>query len=200
MLAASGLPSNLWAKAVLHSVWIRNRVPMRSLDENKTPYKKGTGKKPDFSHLYKWGSTVWVKKVGILKLDDKAKQGRFVGYDKESKGYRVYWPTKRKVSVERDIYFNKDESLQPNDTQIEGEWDIPVNLDTAEVDNKFSASPGQPKPADNDPNNNAEPSNPENEPEVQPEASNNTTERTTARRNSLKGLPQPDPIQYGHGK
>ena len=85
MLAASGLPSNLWAEAVLHSVWIRNRVPTRSLDKNKTPYEKGTGKKPDLSHLYEWGSSVWVKKVGALKLDDKAEKGRFVGYDEESK-------------------------------------------------------------------------------------------------------------------
>ena len=32
MIAASGLPSNLWAEAVLHSVWIQNCVPTCSLD------------------------------------------------------------------------------------------------------------------------------------------------------------------------
>jgi hypothetical protein len=47
-----------------------------------------------------------------------------VGYNTESKGYRIYWPSKNIVSVERDVYFNKDEILAPGIVQIEGETDI----------------------------------------------------------------------------
>jgi GAG-pre-integrase domain len=52
MILASGLSSNLWAEAVLHSVWIQNHIPTCSLDENKTPHEKGTRKKPDLLYLY----------------------------------------------------------------------------------------------------------------------------------------------------
>ena len=35
--------------------------------------------------------------------------GHFVGYDIESKGYRIYWPTKRTISVERNVVINKND-------------------------------------------------------------------------------------------
>ena len=44
-----------------------------------------------------------------------------MGYNNESKGYRVYWPSIRHVSIERDVYFNKNEALLPDTAQIEGE-------------------------------------------------------------------------------
>ena len=72
---------------------------------------------------------IWVKKLGTKKLDEKAEKGHFVGVNEKSRGYRVYCPGKKKVSIKQDVYFNKDESLQPNDTQIKEEWNIPVNLD-----------------------------------------------------------------------
>ena len=42
------------------------------------------------------------------KLDSQAVEGHLVGYDEESKGYRLYFPKCRSVVVERDVYFNKD--------------------------------------------------------------------------------------------
>jgi hypothetical protein len=44
-----------------------------------------------------------------------------VGYNNKSKGYRVYWPFRRHISIERDVYFNKNEALLPDTAQIEGE-------------------------------------------------------------------------------
>jgi hypothetical protein len=40
------------------------------------------------------------------KLDAQATKGRFVGYDLESKGYQIYWPKKRSITVERNMVFN----------------------------------------------------------------------------------------------
>ena len=37
MLYESKLPKNLWAEAISHHVWIRNRVPTRTLNRDKTP-------------------------------------------------------------------------------------------------------------------------------------------------------------------
>jgi hypothetical protein len=39
------------------------------------------------------------------KLDERTKAGKFMGYDSESKGYRVYWPDTHRVPIEQDIKF-----------------------------------------------------------------------------------------------
>jgi hypothetical protein len=113
--------------------------------------------------------TVWVKKLNTGKLNEKAEKSYFVDFDEESKGYRVYWPTKKKVSIERDVFFNKKESLQHNDTQIKGEWDIPINLDTIKVNNESNTIPKDNKPTSDDLNtsfNNNKPNNTKNVPET----------------------------------
>ena len=208
MLTASGLPKNLWAEAILHSVWIRNRVPTRSMGENKTPYEKGTGKKPNLSRLHEWGSTAWVKKLNVSKLDSKVEKGRFVGFDDESKGYRIYWPEKKRVSIERDVYFNKDEVLQSNEVQIEGEWDVPPNSDTPQASNKPENSEQSSKTVQDTPKipDKNQPQNPVTEAENSPNTPTTESQATNppqnesaptrnqhVRRNSLKGLQQFNP-------
>ena len=120
MIFQSGLTAALWAEAVRHSVWLRNRSPTRALDGNITPHEFGTKQKPDLSNLREWGSVCWVKILNAGKLEPHAQQVRFVGFDDEYKGYRVYWEGKNRVSIERDVYFNKNDALMP-DIQIEGE-------------------------------------------------------------------------------
>jgi len=39
----------------------------------------------------------YVKDLGAGKLDARAQKGRFVGYDSESKGFRIYGPESRKL-------------------------------------------------------------------------------------------------------
>ena len=53
-----------------------------------------------------------------------------MGYDSESKGFRIYWPTKQKISIERNVIFNEDDILTkdeivaiPGDVLAEGERD-----------------------------------------------------------------------------
>ena len=48
---------------------------------------------------------MWVHTKAKLKLDACAVEGRWVGYDKQSKGSRIYWPEKGSVTVERIIIF-----------------------------------------------------------------------------------------------
>ena len=73
-----------------------------------------------------WGSQIWVKRLDVQKLEPWALEVIFVGYDDESKGYRVYWPSKRHVSIKRDVYFNKNEAFLPDTAQIEGEQQGPI--------------------------------------------------------------------------
>ena len=51
----------------------------------------------------------YVKDNNAGKLDSRAHVGRFVGYDTESKGFWIYFPERRTVSIERNVVFNKDD-------------------------------------------------------------------------------------------
>jgi len=46
------------------------------------------------------------------KWDDRAVEGRFMGFDEESKSIRVYWPSKKIVTIEQDIYWNKESAIR----------------------------------------------------------------------------------------
>ena len=86
-LIAAGLPRFLWAEAIHHSMWLDARTPSRVLPEFITPLEKATGHKPNLWSVLEWGIPIWVKKPDAGKLDPHAAEGRFVGYDKEAKGY-----------------------------------------------------------------------------------------------------------------
>ena len=196
MLDESRLPKYLWAEAINHHVWIRNRVPTRSLNNNKTPHEMATGQKPDLSNVHPWGCKAWVKRLDVGKLEARAELCHYVGIDAESKGLRVYWPGKNRVTIERDVYFNENEALANDEVLIEGENDIRT------ISN--SPQPSQPEinpqPVQNDPiepeiaPNNAEvPENPQDNSATLPQ-------RKPVRRNSLEGLPQFDNEEFGRGK
>ena len=116
LLIASGLPRFLWEEAMKHATWLQNRTPARALDE-KTPYEAMHGKKPHLGGIQEFGAAAYVKDLKAGKLDARAQLGRFVGYDSESKGYRIYWPGKRTVSVEHNVVFNEND-IQASDGTV----------------------------------------------------------------------------------
>lgn len=123
MLLEAGLPKNLWGEAMSHATWIKNRSPMRALD-GKTPFEERYGKKPDLRDLHQFGCKVWVRLEDAGKLDAKAVEAKFVGYSAESKGgYRVYWPIKHNVTVERNVQFMDAPSVVV-DIQPEGVHEV----------------------------------------------------------------------------
>ena len=76
-----------------------------------TPYEAAFGKKPDLSDVREWGEKVWVRVEKGTKLGGRVKEGRWMGVSDESKGVRVYWPDKKTVSTERNVYYDKTQSL-----------------------------------------------------------------------------------------
>ena len=74
-------------------------------------------KKPHLASIQEFGATAYVKDLKAGKLDAHAQLGQFVGYDSESKGYRIYWPGKRSISVEHNVMFNQDD-IQINDSTV----------------------------------------------------------------------------------
>ncbi|KAL7284965.1 hypothetical protein ACG7TL_000054 [Trametes sanguinea] len=120
MLADSDLPHSLWSYAMLHATWLKNRTATRALG-SATPYEKRFGRVPDLRDLRTFGAKVWIRKEHAAKMESKAVEGRFVGYAPNAKGYRVYWPSKRSVSVERNVRFvEADLPLAADDEQLEG--------------------------------------------------------------------------------
>jgi hypothetical protein len=93
-------------------------------------------------------------------LDPHAVEGHFIGYDEEAKGYRIYWLTKRTVTIERAVYIDKAAVASPGDVMFEGELPVPMqtpqsttsNLTVNEpIENKCDNTPqsiptGTPKP------------------------------------------------------
>lgn len=85
---------------------IRNPCPTQTLNA-KSPFEVWNGKQPDVSDFNKFRC-----KVLCLKRESRrgrCKQGIFVGYSKQTKGYRI-WLTltqQKKIEVTRDVEFMK---------------------------------------------------------------------------------------------
>ena len=132
----------MWEEAMKHVTWLQNCTPSRAIN-GKTPYEMRHGKKPYMAGIQEFGAAAYVKDLDAGKLDARAQVGRFVGYDFESKGYRIYWPHKRSISVERNVVFNKDDVLTKDDTVVipgdilaEGERDKVIqNPETVAIEN-----------------------------------------------------------------
>jgi len=76
-----------------HVEWLKVISPHRALD-GKTPYEMKHKKKPHLGGIHKFGAAAYVKDLKAGKLDSRAQLGQFVGYNSESKGFRIYWPNK----------------------------------------------------------------------------------------------------------
>ena len=95
LLVESKLPKSMWVCAVLTSVHIRNRCYNHRTDT--TPYESCTGQKPDLSKLHVFGTVCYGYVQQTRKLDARAKQRIFAGYDKTSPAYLVYFPDSQTV-------------------------------------------------------------------------------------------------------
>jgi hypothetical protein len=108
VLHYSRLPKSLWGEALHFIVWLKNRVITRALDK-LTPFEQLYGTKPDLSSVPEWGQPVWVHQDSGSKLDGRAAEARWVGFDGDSThAHRIYWQGKNRVSVERNVRFTSN--------------------------------------------------------------------------------------------
>lgn len=54
------------------------------------------------------------REPGRGKLESRSREGRFIGYSEESKGYRILFPDIRKVEIYRDVNFQKQIKARKN--------------------------------------------------------------------------------------
>jgi transposase InsO family protein len=129
MLLAHDLPKSLWAEAINYATWLKNRLPSKAIPGH-TPYELVHGSKPNLAQAHEFGARVYVHLLGVGKLEAKAEEGIFVGVDEQSKGYRILWPHRRRVSVERNVSFVPSSVVVAADVPDEGDSEAAPNAST----------------------------------------------------------------------
>lgn len=104
MLLAKNVPIRLWVEAIHIAVYILNRC-VSSMSHEKTSFELWARQKPNLAHIRIFGSTAYahITKEFRKKFGAKAKKYIFVGYQGNSKNYRLYDPNADKVIVSRDV-------------------------------------------------------------------------------------------------
>ena len=103
LLIQAKLPQELWPYAVMAAAYIRNRCFKKRIQQ--TPYFVMTGRKPNLAHMRVFGSVCYAYKQMKKKLDPRCEKGIFVGYDRLSPAYLVYFPETGKVMKHRVVKF-----------------------------------------------------------------------------------------------
>nr|GFB57546.1 retrovirus-related Pol polyprotein from transposon TNT 1-94 [Tanacetum cinerariifolium] len=120
MLGNSKLPTMFWTEAVSTACYVLNRVSITN-PHNKTPYELLSGKVPNISHLkpFRCQVTILNTSDNLGKFKGKAHEGFLVGYAANSKAYRVYNLSSKKVEETLNLRYLKD---KPNVQGLGQEW------------------------------------------------------------------------------
>ena len=107
-LHAAGLGPEYWSYALLHSVYVKNRLPYSSLQ--KSPYQAFTGRVPNLSGLRIFGSRVVThntqQRSGKLDMNN-INQGIFVGFTNTQKNVYYIDDITRKVKIGSFVEFDE---------------------------------------------------------------------------------------------
>jgi len=116
MIKHKGLPNKFWAEAVYTAVYILNRCLTKEVNE-KTQSQAWCGKKPSAKHLRVFGSICYIHVLSQKKhkLDENSICGIFLGYNTQSKGYKVYNLQTKKLIVNRDVEVDVNASWNRNE-------------------------------------------------------------------------------------
>ncbi|KAL0410958.1 UNVERIFIED_CONTAM: Retrovirus-related Pol polyprotein from transposon TNT 1-94 [Sesamum latifolium] len=119
MLKGKGVPNLYWAEVVHTAVHILNRSPTKAV-RNKTPFKAWYKKKPVVDHFKIFGCIAYalIPSQKREKFDDKGQKLVFVGYNDQSKGYRLLDPFTKKVIISRDVIFDENSAWDFKEKQI----------------------------------------------------------------------------------
>lgn len=126
MLVESGLPKQLWTYAVMSAAYIRNRCFNARL--GKTPFEAVTGFRPNVSNMHSFGTRCFAYVDEKKKLDDRSEEGLFVGYDRGSPAYLVYFPDVNKIRKVRCVRFTEKKITESEceiDEHVRGTVDEP---------------------------------------------------------------------------
>lgn len=107
-LHAAALGPEYWSYALLHGVYIKNRLPHQSI--KMSPYQAFTGKVPDMTGIRIFGSRVVThntqQRSGKLDMNN-INQGIFVGFTNTQKNVYYIDDTTRKVKIGSFVEFDE---------------------------------------------------------------------------------------------
>ena len=108
MLKMSGMPKSFWPEAVTWSIHLLNRSPTFAV-KNMTPEEAWNGHKPSIEHFNFFGCIAYahVPDQKRRKLDDKGEKCTFLGVSNQSKAYKLYNPSTKKIITSRDVNFDE---------------------------------------------------------------------------------------------
>ena len=186
VLAESGLSQTLWAEALVTVNYARNRTPVSA--HEKTPWEMFTGQTPTVSHMRVFGSTAYVHvpKEKRNKLDPVSVKGVFLGYEPQTKGYRVLRERDGVIIVTRDVSFDE----RPKSGKVNNEFG---DLGEAAKEPESTEPVGAPNP--NQTGHQAERRNQGSE-ETNPNTENNKTATNTEEERSVNvGETETEPLE-----
>nr|KYP35468.1 Retrovirus-related Pol polyprotein from transposon TNT 1-94 [Cajanus cajan] len=138
MLCEAKIHKSFWPEAVRWTVYLLNRCPTVAV-KDLTPEEAWSSIKPSVRHLKVFGCIAYVHiaDANRKKLDDKSSKCVFLGVSEESKAYRLYNPSTKKIVISRDVIFAEDEVWNWNNT----EKTTPIACETEE--NEAAKTPAE---------------------------------------------------------
>jgi len=104
------------------AIYVRNRLPTKSLRSGLTPYEGWFGKPASYENLRVWGCVIYaqVPQEKRKKLDKTACKCIFIIYTMTATQYRLYAPEKGVVFTAHDVVFEESKSYYPTDIENRG--------------------------------------------------------------------------------
>jgi hypothetical protein len=114
------MSTKLWAEAINTACYSINRLYLHRILK-KTSYELLTGKKPNVSYFRVFGSKcfILVKRGRKSKFAPKAVEGFLLGYDSNTRAYRVFNKSTGTVEVSCDIVFDETNGSQVEQVDLD---------------------------------------------------------------------------------
>jgi hypothetical protein len=112
--------NRFWAEAINTACYSINRLYIHRILK-KTSYELLTGKKPNVSYFRVFGSKgfILIKRGRNSKFSPKAVEGFLLGYDSNTRAYRVFNKSTRLVEVSCDIVFDETNGSQVEQVDLD---------------------------------------------------------------------------------
>jgi hypothetical protein len=111
LLAVLGLSKVLWGEAIVTSIYLTNRSPIKILPKGKTPHEMLYGTVPRYRHIKTFGCVTYALKSHTKKKDKLAPRSEkqwLLGYEAITI-FRLWNSVKKIVRTNRDVNFNEAE-------------------------------------------------------------------------------------------
>jgi hypothetical protein len=120
MLDEYKIPDRFWAEAINTACYSINQLYLHQILK-KTSYELLTGKKPNVSYFRVFGSKcfILIKRGRNSKFAPKAVEGFLLGYDSNTRAYRVFNKSIGLVEVSCDIVFDETNGFQVEQVDLD---------------------------------------------------------------------------------